>query len=398
MATEPVILGAARTPIAKFQGAFATIPAPQLGATAIKAAVQRAGIQNLADIDEVLMGNVVTAGVGQAPARQAAIAAGIPNTVCATTFNKVCGSGLKTAMMAASAIKAGDGKLFVAGGMESMTRAPWLVPGRTGELRYGHAELRDALLQDGLHDPFENWAMGFSADFIATEYKVTRQAMDEWSAGSHAKASAAIAAGRFKNEIVPVEIKTRAGVTKVEVDEGPRKDSTVESLAKLRPCFNTKDGLVTPGNASTLNDGAAAVVIASRAYAEANNLKPIARIVAYSQAALEPKRIFAAPAKAIPICLEKAGWKMSDVDLVELNEAFAAQVLANGYELLPIGWDWNKVNVNGGGISLGHPLGASGARVLTTLIYALQDRGLKRGLTSLCIGGGEAVAMAIELI
>jgi acetyl-CoA C-acetyltransferase len=394
---EPVILSATRTPIARFQGGLSKIPATRLGAVVVKEAISRAGLQNLEEIDEVLMGMVVPAGQGQAPARQAAIFAEVPATVSATTLNKVCGSGLKTAMYAAQAIKAGDGSLFVTGGMESMTRAPYLVPGRTGEIRYGHVELKDSLLHDGLWDPFQDWAMGNAADFIAEEFEVTREAMDRFAVESHQKSIAAIEAGKFKAEIVPVEVPGRKGaVTVFDTDEGPRRDASVESLAKLKPVFRA-DGRVTAGNASSLNDGAAAVVVASRAYAEEQKLKPVARIVAYGQAALDSKWLFAAPAKAMPRVLEKAGWTFADVDLVELNEAFAAQVLANGYELKDQGWDWEKVNVNGGGIALGHPIGASGARVLTTLIYALQDRGLKRGLTSLCLGGGEAVAMAIEL-
>ena len=394
---EAVILSAVRTPIARFQGGLSSIPGTKLGAVAVKAAVERAGIENKEEIDEVFMGMVVPAGQGQAPARQASIFAGLPPTVSATTFNKVCGSGLKTAMLAAQAIKAGDGQLFVAGGMESMTRAPYLVPGRTGELRYGHVELKDSLLNDGLWDPFEDWAMGNAADFIAEEYEVTREAMDRFAAESHQKAAAAIEAGKFKKEIVPVEVPGRKGqVTIFDTDEGPRPNTTVESLAKLRPVFRA-DGRVTAGNSSSLNDGAAAAVVASRAYAEAHGLKPLARIVAYGQAALEPKWLFSAPAKAMPKVLAKAGWTLGDVDLIELNEAFAAQCLANGYELTDQGWDWSKVNVNGGGIALGHPIGASGSRILATLIYALQDRGLKRGLASLCLGGGEAVAMAIEL-
>jgi len=394
---EAVILSAVRTPIAKFQGGLSSIPGTKLGALAVKAAVERAGIEKPEEIDEVFMGMVVPAGQGQAPARQAAIFAGLPPTVSATTFNKVCGSGLKTAMLASQAIKAGDGQLFVAGGMESMTRAPYLVPGRTGELRYGHVELKDSLLLDGLWDPFEDWAMGNAADFIAEEYEVTREAMDRFAAGSHQKAVAAIENGKFKNEIVPVEVPGRKGaVTIFDTDEGPRADTTLESLSKLRPVFRA-DGRVTAGNSSTLNDGAAATVISSRAYAEAHGLKPLARVIAYGQAALKPKYLFAAPAKAMPKVLAKAGWTLDDVDLIELNEAFAAQCLANGYELTDQGWDWSKVNVNGGGIALGHPIGASGTRILATLIYALQDRGLKRGLASLCLGGGEAVAMAIEM-
>ncbi len=395
--TEAVILSAARTPIGKFQGALSALPAAQLGAVAVKAAVERAGLENIDDIDEVLMGHVVQAGQGQAPARQAAIFAGLPASVSATTLNKVCGSGLKSAMFAAQSIRAGDGRLFVAGGMESMSRAPYILNGRNNELRYGHAQLTDALLHDGLWDPFENWGMGNSADFIAEEYEVTREAMDKFALESHQKAVAALDAGKFKAEIAPVELKGRKGeVTLFEADEGPRRDASIETLSRLKPAFRP-DGRVTAGNASTLNDGAAAVVIASRAYAESHGLTPLARIAACGQAALEPKWLFAAPAKAMPKVLAKAGWAFADVDLIELNEAFAAQMLANGYELAGQGWDWNKVNVNGGGIALGHPIGASGARVLVTLLFALKERGLKRGLASLCLGGGEAVAMAIEM-
>jgi acetyl-CoA C-acetyltransferase len=394
--TEAVILAAARTPIGKFQGTLSGVPATKLGAIAVRAAVERAGIRP-EEIEEVLMGNVVQAGEGQAPARQAGIWGGVPATVGATTLNKVCGSGLKAAMLAAQAVRAGDSQLLVAGGFESMSRAPFLVNGRMGELKYGNAQLTDALLNDGLWDPFENWGMGNAAEFIADEYEVTRQAMDQFAFESHQKAVAAQEKGKFKTEIVPVEIPGRKGeMTVVEADEGPRKDTSLESLAKLKPSFKA-DGRVTAGNASSMNDGAAAVVIASRAYAEAQRLKPLARVVGYAQAALEPKYLFAAPARAIPKLLAKINWKLSDVDLIELNEAFAAQVLADGYALADQGWDWKKVNVNGGAIALGHPLGASGARLLTTLIHALQDRGLKRGIASLCLGGGEAVAMAIEV-
>jgi acetyl-CoA C-acetyltransferase len=395
--TEPVILSAVRTPIGKFQGALGSFTAPKLGAIAIKAAAERARLPKLEEIDEVLMGNVVQAGEGQAPARQAAIYSGLPFSVGATTFNKVCGSGLKAAMSAAQAIRAGDGRLFIAGGMESMSRAPYLVPGRTGEMRYGHVELKDSLLHDGLWDPFENWPMGMAAEFIADEYEVTREAMDEYAALSHQKAVAAMEAGKFKAEIVPVEIPGRKGeVTVVTADEGPRRDSSVESLARLKPSFKP-DGRVTAGNASSLNDGAAAMVVSSRAYAEANGLTPLARIVGYAQAALEPKYLFAAPAYAIPKLLQKVGWKLAEVDLFEINEAFAAQVLANGYALQDQGFDWAKVNIHGGGIALGHPIGASGARIAATLIYALKDRGLKRGIASLCLGGAEAVALAVEI-
>jgi len=396
--SNPVILSAVRTPSGRFQGSLSGIPAPKLGAIVVQSAVERAGISNAAEINEVFMGNVVSAGLGQAPARQAAIFAGLPASVGATALNKVCGSGLKAVMLAAQAIRAGDGDLFVAGGMESMSRAPYLVDGRTGTLRYGHAQLTDALLLDGLWDPFEDWGMGNAAEFIAEEFEVTRQAMDEYALGSHQKAITAIDTGKFKSEIIPIEIPGKKGaVTIFDTDETPRRETSLAVLAKLKPAF-VKDGKVTAGNAPGLNDGAAAVVVASQAKAEALGQTPLARIVGYAQAAVEPKYLFYAPAKAFPLLLEKVGWSLTDVDLVELNEAFAAQVLADGYALAEIGWDWNKVNVNGGAIALGHPIGASGARVLTTLIYALKDRGLKRGIASLCLGGAEAVALAIEIV
>lgn len=395
---EAVILSAARTPTGRFLGSLASLPAPRLGAIVVQAAIERAGINEPADIDEVLMGNVISAGLGQNPARQSAIFAGIPASVGATTINKVCGSGLKTGMLAAQAIRVGDGDLFVAGGMENMSRVPYLVPGRTGELRFGHAQLTDALLLDGLWDPFENWGMGNAAEFIAEKYQVTRQAMDEYALASHQKAITAQDTGKFADEIVPVEIVGRKGkVTVFDTDETPRPDTTLELLAKLKPAFQ-KDGKVTAGNAPGLNDGAAAVIVSSRAKADQLGIKPLARVVGYAQAAVEPKYLFDAPSYAIPRLLKKIDWTLDDADLIELNEAFAAQVLANGYALAEKGWDWDKVNVNGGGIALGHPIGASGARVLVTLIYALQDRGLRRGIAALCLGGAEAVAMAIEMV
>lgn len=392
---QALILSAARTPIGKYQGSLSSIPATRLGAIAVKAAVARAGVQP-ADVEEVIMGNVVQAGEGQAPSRQAGIGAGIPASVGATTVNKVCGSGLKAAMIASQAVRAGDADLLVAGGFESMSRAPFLVSGRSGELKFGHQQLTDALLNDGLWDPFENWGMGNAAEFIADEYEVTREAMDRFALQSHQKAIAAQQAGKFKSEIVPVELEGRKGdVLLVDTDESPRKDTSLESLARLKPSFKP-DGKVTAGNSSPMNDGAAAVVIASSSYADSHKLKPLARVVGYSQAAVEPKYLFAAPAYAIPKLLKRIGWQLPDVDLIELNEAFASQVLADGRALADQGWDWNKVNVNGGAIAIGHPLGASGARLLATLLYALKDRGLKKGIAALCLGGGEAVAMAVE--
>ena len=395
--TEAVILSAARTPIGKFQGSLSNIPATNLGAIAVHAAVERAGIDPK-EIDEVILGNVVQAGEGQAPARQAGILAGIPASVGATTVNKVCGSGLKAAMVAAQAIRAGDANLLVAGGFESMSRAPYLVSGRLGELKFGDTQLTDALLHDGLWDPFENWGMGSAAEFIGEEYEVTREAMDRFALESHQKSVAAQKSGKFKGEITPVEVKGRKGeINVVENDEGPRPDASLEALATLKPSFKV-NGKVTAGNSSSMNDGAAAVVISSQDYADKLKLKPLARIIGYTQVGVEPKYLFAAPARAIPKLINNISWKLSDVDLIELNEAFAAQVLADGYALIDQGWEWGKVNINGGAIALGHPLGASGARLLTTLIYALKDRDLKRGIASLCLGGGEAVAMAVEMV
>ncbi len=394
---QPVILSAVRTAIGRFQGGFGSVTAPELGAAVIKEAISRANIKDKREINEVLMGNVVSAGIGQNPARQAAIKSGLPASVGATTINKVCGSGLKAAMLASSAIKAGDGDLFVTGGMESMSQTPYLVRGRMGELRFGHSQLVDSLLLDGLWDSLVGWGMGDAAEFIAEEFNVTRDAMDEFSYKSHQNAVAAIESGRFKDEIVPVEVKGRKGkVTIIDTDESPRKDTTMEVLSKLRPAFQ-KEGRVTAGNAPGLNDGASAAVVSSAAKAEKMGVKPLAKILGYNHVAVELKYLFIAPAKSIPLLLDQVGWTMADVDLFELNEAFAAQILADGYELEKFGWDWSKVNVNGGAVALGHPIGASGMRVLTTLIYALKQRGLKRGVASLCLGGAEAVSMAIEI-
>ena len=395
---EPLILSAVRTPMGRFQGKVSQLSATELGAIAVREAVLRAGLEQPELIDEVLMGNVISAGIGQAPARQAAIGAGLPPTVGATTVNKVCGSGLKAGMWAAQAIKAGDADLMVAGGMENMSRAPHLVRGRGGELRYGHESLEDALILDGLWDPFEQWVMGMAAEYIADEYEVTREAMDRWALDSHQKAIAAAKSGKFEAEIIPLEISDgNRGPQVLTEDESPRSDTSLEKLAALKPVYKD-DGRVTAGNAPGLNDGASALVYASRERTEELGLKPMARVVGYAQAAVPPREMFIAPAQAIPKLLERVGWTPDDVDLIELNEAFAAQVLADGYVMSENGWDWDKVNVNGGAIALGHPLGASGARVLTTLLYALRDRSLSKGIASLCLGGGEAVAMAVELI
>jgi acetyl-CoA C-acetyltransferase len=388
--TTPVLLSAVRTPIGKLMGTLAAVPAPRLGAIAIRAALERAQVDP-ALVDEVLMGQVVQAGAGQVPARQAALFAGLPPTVGAVTENKACGSGLRAVMSAAQAIRAGDAEMVVAGGMESMSQAPHLVHMRAGTL-YGDRSLEDANYHDGLLDPFERWAMGHAAEYIAGEFEVTREAMDRYALDSQRKAAAAEASGKFAAERVAV--MTPKG--EVVNDEGIRPNASLEALAKLKPVFRA-DGTVTAGNASSLNDGAAAVVVASAARAEALGCRPLARIVGYASAAVEPKRLFIAPALAIPKLLQRVGWTLGDVDLIELNEAFAAQMLADGYALADQGWSWDKVNVHGGAIALGHPIGCSGARVLVTLVHALHDRGVRRGVACLCLGGGEAVAMAIEV-
>ncbi len=405
---EAVILSAARTPVGRFMGQLSEISAPDLGAIAVQEALARSGIDP-ATVYEVIMGIVVSSAAGQAPARQAALRGGLDGTVGATAVNKVCGSGLKSVMLAANAIAAGEADVFVAGGMENMSRAPYLLPKARQGLKFGNGELVDALLYDGLWCSFQDWVMGNAAEFIAKQFEIPRTEMDEYAIASHEKAAAATAEGRFEAEIVPVEIKGRKGQVSVfERDESVRATyddgtytltTSLEQLAKLPPAFE-KDGQVTAGNAPGLNDGAAALVVTSRAEAERQGQRPMARIVGYTLAAVEPQWLFAAPARAIPRLLDKVGWQLAEVDLIELNEAFACQVLANGVELSQKGYDWNwdKVNVNGGAVALGHPIGASGARILVTLLYALRDRGLNRGIASLCLGGGEAVAMAVELL
>ncbi|MBC7249457.1 MAG: acetyl-CoA C-acetyltransferase [Anaerolineae bacterium] len=390
---EVVIVSAVRTPIGRFQGTLAPLSAPQLGAVVIKAAVERAGIDP-ATVDEVLMGCVVQAGLGQAPARQASIGAGIPPTVGATTVNKICGSGLKTVMLAAGMIKAGDADVIVAGGMESMNNGPYLLPQARFGYRLGHGQLLDATVHDGLWCSFENQHMGNAAEWIAREYGLTRQELDEFALRSHQKAIAAIDAGYFKDEIVPVQVPQRKGDPVLfDTDESPRRDTSMEALSKLKPVFQ-ENGLVTAGNSPGITDGAAATVVMSRARAEELGLQPLARITGYAQAAVKPLEVFTAPIFAVRRLLQKTGTTLDDYDLIEINEAFAAQVLADGKEL---GLDWDKVNVHGGAIALGHPIGCSGTRILVTLIYTLRRRGLKTGLATLCLGGGEAVAMSIEL-
>ena len=388
----PVIVGAVRAPTGKFLGNLASFTAPQLGAIVIKEVVRRSGIA-LDSIDEVIMGNVVSAGIGQAPARQAALHAGLPEDTPALTINKVCGSGLKAVMLAAQAIRAGDAQAFIAGGMESMSNAPYLLTrARTG-YRLGNGEIIDAVVHDGLWCAFENIHMGNEAEIIAEKYGVTRQEQDQFSLQSHQKAMAATSAGRFKDEIVPIEVKQKKGVLVVDTDEPIRGDSSMDVLARLMPAFQ-EGGTVTAGNAPGLSDGASATVVVDNALARANGMTVLARITGYATAAITPRYIFAAPPRAVRRLLERTGLKLHDFDLIEVNEAFAAQALANGKEL---DWDWSRVNVNGGAIALGHPIGSSGSRVLTTLIYELRRRGGGRGLATLCLGGGEAVAMAVEV-
>jgi acetyl-CoA C-acetyltransferase len=391
--SEAMILSAVRTPIGKYLGALAEVPAPQLGAVAVREALRRAGAAP-DQVNEVIMGSVLQAGLGQNPARQAALNAGLPDTVAAFTVNKVCGSGLKAVMLAAQAIRAGDADLLVAGGMESMSRAPYLLFGARTGWKYGDQKVVDAMIHDGLWCAFECWHMGEAAEHIAAKCGVSRAEQDHFAAQSHRRAAAAWERGAFAAETVPVTVGSGPKARTVTRDEGVRADTTAEGLAKLKPAFRDS-GTVTAGNASMLSDGAAAVVVASRRAAERLNAKPLARIVAYATSGVAPKDIFIAPVAAVRQVLERAGLGAKDIDLFELNEAFAAQMLACGNELE---LDESKVNVNGGAIALGHPIGASGARVLTTLLYALEQRGLKRGLASLCLGGGNAVAMVVERV
>jgi len=388
----PVIVGAVRTPTGKFLGNLASFTAPQLGAIVIKEAVRRSAIDPTA-IDEVIMGNVVSAGVGQAPARQAALHAGLPDDIPAFTVNKVCGSGLKAVMLAAQAIRAGDAQAFVAGGMESMSHAPYLLPqARTG-YRMGDGKIVDAVVHDGLWCAFENVHMGEEAEIIADKFAVTRAEQDNYALHSHQKAASATAQGLFKDEIIPIEVKQKKGVLVVDSDEPIRADTSLDALTRLTPAFRAS-GSVTAGNAPGLSDGASATVVAGQDFAQAQGLEVLARITGYASAAITPRYIFAAPSFAVRRLLDRTGLKLGDFDLIEVNEAFAAQTLANGKDL---DWDWSRVNTCGGAIALGHPIGSSGSRVLTTLIYALRRRGGGRGLATLCLGGGGAVAMSIEV-
>jgi acetyl-CoA C-acetyltransferase len=391
--TTPVILSACRTPIGKYLGGLASLTAPKLGAVVVKEAVRRAKIDGAA-VEEVILGNVLQGGVGQAPARQAAIHAGLPGVIPALTINKVCGSGLKAVMLAAQAIKAGDEQCVVAGGMESMTNAPHYVYGMRGGIKAGDQTLVDGMIRDGLWDSFSNQHMGNLAEYTAKKAGVSRADQDAFALASHQKAVAAMEACRFKDQIVPVEIPGKKGPTVIEKDESPRKDTTLEALAALKPSFE-KDGSVTPGNAPGLNDGASALVVTSLAFAKAHGLAPLARITGYATGGGEPKDLFFAPIFAVQNLMAKTQAKIGDYDLIEANEAFAVQALADGRAL---GWDWDHVNVNGGAVALGHPIGASGARVLTTLLYALRDRKKTTGLATLCLGGGNAVALSVEVM
>jgi len=392
---EAVIISAARTPTGRFQGALKSFTAPELGAIAIKEAVKRAGVDP-AKIDEVIMGCVVQAGIGQAPARQAALKAGLPPEVSALTVNMVCGSGLRAVALASQAVQLGDADFVVAGGMESMSNIPYAMPGARDGYRMGNQNVVDLMIHDGLWCPFENWHMGNTGEIVAEKYEITREEQDEYAFGSHRKAAEAQAAGRFKDEIVPVEIPQKKGEAIVlEHDETVRPDTTVESLAKLKPAFKKDNGTVTAGNAPGVNDGASALVVTSAEKAKELGIEPLGRVVASATSGIEPKLIMMAPVQGVLNVLEKAGWTMEEVDLFELNEAFSVQALG---VMMELGLDKEKVNVNGGAVALGHAIGNSGGRVLTTLLYEMKRRRAKKGIAALCLGGGNSVAMAVERV
>ncbi|NRH27362.1 acetyl-CoA C-acetyltransferase [Pseudomonas sp. MS19] len=389
---EVVIVAATRTAIGTFQGSLANIPAPELGAAVIRRLLEQTSLAP-ADVDEVILGQVLTAGSGQNPARQASILAGLPNAVPAMTLNKVCGSGLKALHLGAQAIRCGDAEVIIAGGMENMSLAPYVMPGARTGLRMGHAKVIDSMITDGLWDAFNDYHMGITAENLVDKYSISREQQDAFAAASQQKAVAAIEAGRFDAEITPVMIPQRKGdPVAFSKDEGPRAGVTAESLSKLKPAFK-KDGSVTAGNASSLNDGAAAVLLMSADKAKALGLPVLARIASYANAGVDPAIMGIGPVSATRRCLEKANWKIEDLDLVEANEAFAAQALSVNQEL---GWDTAKINVNGGAIALGHPIGASGCRVLVTLLHEMIKRDAKKGLATLCIGGGQGVALALQ--
>jgi acetyl-CoA C-acetyltransferase len=393
MTKEVVIASAVRTPIGRFLGSLSGFSAPQLGAIVIKEAVERAGIKPT-DVNEIFMGNVVQAGVGQAPARQAAVAAGMPNEIGAVTVNKVCASGLKSVIFGAQAIKAGDAEVVVGGGMESMSNCPYMLSrARTG-YKLGHGQLLDSMVSDGLWDPYGDCHMGILAEGTAKKFDITREAQDQYAYESQMKAVKAIKEGKFKQEIVPVEIpQKKKDPISFDTDEGPRAETTLERLAKLRPVF-MKDGTVTAGNAPSTNDGASALVVMSAEAAKRLGVTPLAKITSYATAGTPPADLFEAPILAVKAILEKLGKEIDYFDVIEANEAFSAQALADGKGL---GWDWERVNVHGGAVALGHPIGASGARVLTTLLYAMKDRSAKTGMATLCLGGGNAVALSVEM-
>jgi acetyl-CoA C-acetyltransferase len=386
-----VIVGAARTAIGKFGGSLASVPAAKLGAHVIKQVLQRSGVKP-EQVSEVIMGQVLAAGVGQNPARQASIWAGIPDLVPAMTINKVCGSGLQAAMLGAQAIAAGDSDIVVAGGQENMSASPHVLNGSRDGFRMGDAKMVDSMIVDGLWDVFNQYHMGVTAENVAKEYAVTREEQDEFAVKSQNKTEAAQKAGRFNDEIVPYEVPSRKGPVVFGVDEFPRHGATVEAMKGLKPAFD-KNGTVTAANASGINDGAAAVILCSSRKAKELGLKPIAKIKAYASAGVDPKYMGMGPVPASKRCLARAGWEPKDLDLMEINEAFAAQAIAVNRQM---GWDTAKVNVNGGAIALGHPIGASGCRILVTLLHEMQKRDAKRGLASLCIGGGMGVALAVE--
>lgn len=389
---EAVIISAARTPVGKFLGSLKGFKATDLGAIVVRESVKRAGIKP-EDVDEVIMGCVIQAGLGQNPARQAALNGGLPSTVAAVTVNKVCGSGLKAVMMAAQGVQLGDSEMVVAGGMESMSNAPYLLPKAREGYRLGNGELVDSMINDGLWCAFENYHMGCTGEVVADEYSISRSQQDEFAVGSHRKAAAAIKAGVFKDEIVPVEIPQKKGAAIVfDTDETVREDTSIEGLAKLKPAFKT-EGTVTAGNAPSVNDGASAVVVTSLRRARELGIDPMARIVAQTVSGVDPRLVMMAPVEAVRKLFKKTGWSPSEVDLVELNEAFSVAALAVTREL---GLDPEKVNVNGGAVALGHAIGQSGSRLLTSILYEMKRRDVRRGIVSLCLGGGNAVAMAIE--
>jgi acetyl-CoA C-acetyltransferase len=388
---DPVILSAVRTPIGKFHGALKSVPATQLGSMVVRAAVERAKLSPEM-IDEVIMGNVISAGLGQNPARQAALGGGLSTEVAALTINKVCGSGLKAVGLAAQAILTGDSQIVVAGGMESMSNAPYLLPGARDGYRLGNATMIDSMIHDGLWDAYEHCHMGNTGEIVADKYRVSRERQDAFALGSHQKAIAAMESGRFANELLPVPVAQKGASVLVETDESPRKDSSLEKLAALKPAFK-KDGTVTAGNAPGVNDGAAALVVTSAGRAAELKLQPMARIAGQAVSGIEPMLLLMAPVKAVRKLLAKVGWSLADVDLIELNEAFSVQAVAVIEELK---LDPERVNVNGGAVALGHPIGASGARILVTLLHEMIRRNARRGIATLCLGGGNAVALAVE--